>query len=442
MQKFNKKVQNSKKGKLKLNPLNEPIIKEELLPFFEIELYSLHTRKYFFTKINKNLIFEDEVLGKKIKFNIIKKNKKYYLNKKEFDKIKEIYSEEKKVHSKLLDYNSVIKKSNFSINTLRASSNKEYLYLLDKLLQPHKIKKYFIGNKNYVSKEDINNFLKHNSNIYLLSDFSEELFNIKKKSLWKKIKKDEEGYYFIIKGKNNFRVSILKNEKNIYYLNKETYFECKNLITKRNNEILDYVPFKEGIKNLNLPFKSHLYRSIKNNEFRFLLNGSLIKFKVFRFNESFYFNKNEYDLINSPTSENKYYSLSSFLSLFKSINYEREFKKQVCNKNKDFKFTLKFDNFSINISVLVYKNKPYFSKSTLNSIYGFVKLFKQKLENKTKISYLIKEKKINKKYKRYLNEDSNKLISKTKKIAVHIFKINNQLYYNNEDEEKIIKLLS
>jgi len=428
-----------------IDPLLEPIMKNtnEKTLLCNIMKHTIHSQNYFFRRINENNIFEDIILGQKISFPVEKIKGKFYLNSKDYEKFQQIYSNEKEIHFNSINITNFAIEVGQSRSTLYNNLNKTHLIIYDKLNTPYKIKTYKINNEYYISKKDAQTFIDLNSNIYLLSDFSGRLFGIDRQCLWKRIKKENSKYYINFESPDGqYKLELLMSKNKTFYITKDKYLELEQFIYEKNKIMLNYLGLKEAIKSLGINFKGNMYKKIKNNEIRFLLNENLISMKLFKFNSNYYLEKEEIKKLTSPFSEYKFYSVSSFVSLLKSINYDKRFITQISKiKSKDFDLNLNIENINFTIHILCYNGKHYFSKTEIQKVYLFVKSYREKMENKSKLIDLAKKYNFNTKHLRKINSND-KLISKSKKMSVQLYKIKDIYYYNKEDEEKIIKIFN
>ena len=415
MQTFKSERKQKSKDKFNKLPLSEgPIKIQDKVLLCKILDFTVHSRNYFFRKIKDN-IFEDNVLGVKIQFSILKNKGKIYLNKDDFDLFKKIYSFEKQIHFNSLTFDDFSKLLCKARSTLYNNLNDNKLTLQDKILNKHQIKTYKIGDEYYISKTDAQSFIDFNSNIYLLSDFSGRLFGIDRQCLWKRIKKDNSSYYINFESPNGpYKLELHTSENKTFYITKEKYLELENFIYEKNKIMLNYLGLKEGVKYLGIIFKGNMYKKIINDEIRFLLKENLISIKLFKFNSNYYFEKKELEKLKSNMSDYKFYSIPSFISLLQSINYDKRFIAQISKiKSKDFDFNLNFEDINFTIHILCYKGKHYFSKTEIQKIYSFVKFYREKMENKSKLIDLAKKHNFTKKYLRKINFND-KIVSKTK----------------------------
>lgn len=381
-----------------------------------------------------------------MQINKVRKHSRFH-SKKKLKDIKENLKIEKpqEVCENLISFKDFCKTISRTYSHIYSYVNDGVLELPDKLNNIHKIPLTKISQNIYIPKEEMEKYNSINSQYLSLSDFSEEFFNLDRKNLWKKIKKDEFDNAFIeVKFKHlKYKLNLLKNHKSKqYYITKQSYKEFKELLKEKEILLENYVLFKDFFKIKNIPFKNSYYKTIKNNEFRFIHKNKLYIMKLEKINLNYYFDKEEVEKFNTQFSKTTYFSLNS-LCLILSDKLKNQLKKNLERLNcKDGEIELVYDDLNVKLKTHFFISF-YVSKNELEKAHRFMLEVNGKTKNSKHLYEYLKD--LQNKYKKvhkYLDKEKLILKDKKNKISIKIKKVDNEYYFDEIDEEKIKKLFN
>jgi hypothetical protein len=384
-----------------------------------------------------------------MQINKVRKHSRFHLKKKLKD-IKENLKIKKpqELSENLISFKDFCKSLSRTRSHIYSHINGDILVLPDKLNNIHKIPLTRISQKIYISKEDTGKYISINSQYLSLSDFSKELFNLDSKILWKKIKKDECNNAFIEVEFNDlkYRLNLIKNKKSKqskqYYITKESYEEFKEFLKEKQNLLSNYVLLKDFFIIKKIPFKNSYYKTIKNNDFRFIHKNKLHVMKIKKINSNYYLDKEEVENFNMQFSKTTCFSLDSICSILSDklrIQLKKNLEKLNC---KDGEINLVYEDLSVKIKTHFFISF-YFSKNELEKAHRFMSKVNGKTKNSKHLYGYLKDLKYKyRKVHKYLDKEKLILKDKKNKIFVRLKKVDDEYYFDKEDEDKIKKLFN
>lgn len=164
--------------------------------------------------------------------------------------------------------------------------------------------------------------------------------------------------------------------------------------------------------------------------------------KIKKINSNYYLDKEEVENFNMQFSKTTCFSLDSICSILSDklrIQLKKNLEKLNC---KDGEINLVYDDLSVKIKTHFFISF-YFSKNELEKTHRFMSKVNGKTKNSKHLYTYLKD--LQNKYKKvhkYLDKEKLILKDKKNKIFVRLKKVDDEYYFDKEDEDKIKKLFN